>query len=128
MSCNCGCNGGGSCNGMENIGGFQTGDTVPLQLKYMDEDGVIPIDEGYDVLVAFYDYKRNLITKGSISDGRLTFVDDHYEILIDHEESMKMIGKVVVEITVYKHDTSNVDHSDKLFSMAFDNRENNKLI
>lgn len=126
MSCNCGCNSG--CNGAENIGGFQTGDTVPLQLKYMDEDGVITIDEGYDVLVAFYDYKRNLIAKGSISDGRLLFVDDHYEILIDHEESMKMMGKVIVEITVYKPDASNVDHSDKIFSMTFENRENNKLI
>lgn len=126
MSCNCGCNSG--CNGAENIGGFQTGDTVPLQLKYMEDGTAIPVEEGYDVLVAFYDYKRNLITKGSISDGRLVFNEDHYDMVIYHDESLKMVGKVIVEVTIHKEDNSDVDHSDKMFTMTFEDRENNKLI
>lgn len=124
----CGCNCGGNNNGQDNLAYLQRGDTFPMELKYKDGDTVIPVEEGYDILVALYDYKGELLTKGTISDGRLVAKGEGYEMFFSHEESLLMIGKVRVEVTLFAKNKSIVDHADHAFTLIFEDRENNQLI
>lgn len=128
LGCGCNCNGTGS--GSNVLATLQTGDTFPLKLQYKDGNTVIPIERGYDVLVAFYDYKGNIITSGSINDGRLVYDENtsSYEMSITHDESLKMVGKVRVEVTLFSERLIVVDHADHVFALMFDNRDNNKLL
>ena len=130
------CNGGScGCCGRGNgiLATMQTGDTFPVYLAYKDDDVLSALERGWDIIAAFYNYKGELICEKRASRGEITIKDDNiYQFKVTHEESLNMLGKVGVELTLVEHEDvaidMNVYHGDKIVSLAFEPRMNNKLV
>lgn len=131
---NCNCNGGG-CGGCGRGNGvlatMQTGDTFPVYLLYKEDDIEAQIGEGQDIIMAFYDYKGNRLLVCSTSDGTITLDDaGYYKAKITHEQSMMMVGKVHIELTIIDKNVNpmDVDHGDHVPTTAFSPRMNNEIV
>lgn len=136
---NCNCNGGGCggcCRGNGVIATMQTGDTFPVYLAYKDDDVLSALQSGWNIIAAFYNYKGELICEKRTAGGEITVNDDGFYVFkVTHEESVKMLGKVGVELTLTEAPTTihdqrdrNVYHGDKIVSVAFEPRMNNNLV
>lgn len=136
---NCNCNGGG-CGGCGRGNGvlatMQTGDTFPVYLAYKDDDVLSALEQGWNIIAAFYNYKGELICEKRTERGEITVNEDGFYVFkVTHEESVKMLGKVGIELTLIKI-TSELDeriqrdvyHGDKIVSVAFEPRMNNNLV
>lgn len=119
MGCNCN----NRCNGMLAV--MQTGDTVPVQIVLKDGPTAVQLEEGSHILIGFYDAKRNLLLRVGTDDGRVTYSDGVYTVLVSHEESLRMKGKVSVELTVASDNGTVVYHGDRIPVVGFDGRMNN---
>lgn len=139
MSCNCNnmgstCGGCGRGNGV--IATMQTGDTFPVYLAYKDDDVLSALQSGWNIIAAFYNYKGELICEKRTERGEITINEDGiYKFKVTHKESMKMLGKVGIEltlieapITIHSMKDRNVYHGDKIVSVSFEPRMNNKLV
>ena len=136
---NCNCNGGG-CGGCGRGNGviatMQQGDTFPVYLAYKDDDVLSALENGWNIIAAFYNYKGELICEKRTARGEITVNEDGvYVFKVTHDESVKMLGKVGVELTLTEvpttiHDQKdrNVYHGDKIVSVAFEPRMNNNLV
>ena len=127
---NCNCNGGG-CGGCGRGNGviatMQQGDTFPVYLAYKDDDVLSALENGWNIIAAFYNYKGELICEKRTARGEITVNDDGiYVFKVTHEESLNMLGKVGVELTLTQGD--DVYHGDKIVSVAFEPRMNNNLV
>jgi hypothetical protein len=115
---------------------MQTGDTFPVYLAYKDDDVLSALENGWNIIAAFYNYKGELICEKRTKRGEITINEDGiYQFKVTHEESMKMIGKVGVELTLlenispyYQREDNNVYHGDKIVSCVFEPRMNNNLV
>lgn len=115
---------------------MQQGDSYPVYLAYKDDDVLSALERGWNILAAFYNYKGELICEKRTDRGDIIVNEDGiYQFKVTHEESMKMLGKVGVELTLT--DTiSDIDerlqrdvyHGDKIVSVAFEPRMNNNLV
>lgn len=122
MSCNC---------NIYDKGGFianmQQGDTFPVYLAYKDDDVLSALQQGWNIIAAFYNYKGELICEKRTERGEITVNDDGiYVFKVTHDESLNMLGKVGVELTLTQGD--DVYHGDKIVSVAFEPRMNNNLV
>ena len=134
MSCNCNnmgstCGGCGRGNGV--LATMQTGDTFPVYLLYKEDDIEAQIGEGQDIIMAFYDYKGNRLLVCSTSDGTITLNEaGYYKAKITHEQSMMMVGKVHIELTIIDKNVNpmDVDHGDPVPTTAFSPRMNNEIV
>ena len=122
MSCN--------CNIYDKCGFFatmQTGDTFPVYLAYKNDDVLSALEQGMNIIAAFYNYKGQLICEKRTDRGEITVNEDGiYQFKVTHEESMNMLGKVGVELTLTQGD--DVYHGDKIVSVAFEYRRNNDIV
>jgi hypothetical protein len=106
---------------------MQTGDTFPVYLAYKDDDVLSALQSGWNIIAAFYNYKGELICEKRTARGEITVNDDGiYVFKVTHEESLNMLGKVGVELTLTQGD--DVYHGDKIVYVAFEPRMNNNLV
>jgi len=130
MSCNFNnmgstCGGCGRGNGV--IATMQTGDTFPVYLDYKDDDVLSALQSGWNIIAAFYNYKGELICEKRTERGEITVNEDGiYVFKVTHEESLNMLGKVGVELTLTQGD--DVYHGDKVVSVGFEYRRNNDIV
>ena len=134
MNCNCN-NIGSSCGGCGRGNGvlatMQTGDSFPVYLLYKEDDIEEQIGEGQDIIMAFYDYKGNRLLVCSTSDGTIILDEaGYYKAKITHEQSMMMVGKVHIELTIIDKNVNpmDVDHGDPVPTTAFSPRMNNEIV
>ena len=123
------CGGCGRGNGV--LATMQTGDSFPVYLLYKEDDIEAQIGEGQDIIMAFYDYKGNRLLVCSTSDGTITLDDaGYYKAKITHEQSMMMVGKVHIELTIIDKNVNpmDVDHGDPVPTTAFSPRMNNEIV
>lgn len=93
------------------------------------------LPEGYDLLVAIYDIKNRPIKVGKVSDGSIVTnlpteqgQTKTYSLPITHSDSMKMLGKVELEVTIKSTDNSVIDHARQIVTIVFEQRRNNALL
>lgn len=116
-------------NGMSNVMAVkQQGDTFNVQMLNLLNQAVIEVEEGFDLTIAFYLADGRLVTKGSISDGRIIQEEELYYMEITHDESVWMTGDVRIELTLSALDKSVVYQADKVLHVIFEPRRNNKII
>lgn len=106
----------------------QQGDTFIVQMLNLLDRAVIEVEEGFDLTVAFYLADGRLVTKGSLSDGRIIQEDELYYMEITHDESVWMTGDVRIELTLSALDKSVVYHANDVLHVIFEPRRNNKII
>lgn len=131
MSCNCNnigstCGGCGRGNGV--LATMQTGDTFPVYLDFLNDEESAMLAEGYNLIAAMRDYKGELILRGSTDGGRITREDDYYKLEVAHAESLKMVGKVYLELTLTANDEQDIYHGDRIITIEFEPRQNNELV
>lgn len=128
---NCNCNGGG-CGGCGRGNGvlatMQTGDTFPVYFDVLDDEESSMLAEGYNLIAAMRDYKGELILRGSTDGGRITREDDYYVLTVTHAESLLMIGKVYLELTLTANEENDIYHGDRIITVEFEPRQNNELV
>ena len=131
MSCNCN-NMGSSCGGCGNDCGvlatMQTGDTFPVYFDFLNDEESSMLAEGYNLIAAMRDYKGELILRGSTDGGRITRDDDYYVLTVTHAESLKMVGKVYLELTLTANEENDIYHGDRIITVEFEPRKNNELV
>ena len=130
MSCNCN-NMGSTCGGCGRggvIATMQTGDTFPVYLAYKDDDVLSALQSGWNIIAAFYNYKGELILRGSTDGGRITREDDCYVLTVTHAESLLMVGKVYLELTLTADNENDIYHGDRIITIEFEPRKNNELV
>lgn len=106
----------------------QQGDTFIVQMLNLLDRAVIEVEEGFDLTVAFYLADGRLVTKGSLSDGRIIQEEELYYMEITHDESVWMTGDVRIELTLSALDKSVVYHANDVLHVIFEPRRNNKII
>lgn len=124
MGCNCNSN--NRCNGV--LSTMQTGDTYRVYVNFSVDGEPVELALDCDLIVGFYDTKKNPIVHGSLSGGRVVGVGGQYYIEVSHEESLLMRGKVLMELTVTKANGTKVYHADKVVTIGFEPRNNNNII
>lgn len=129
----CTCNNSGSCGGCgRNTCGYiatmQTGDTFPVYFDVLDDEESAMLAEGYNLIAAMRDYKGELILRGSTDGGRITREDDCYVITVTHAESLLMVGKVYLELTLTANEENDIYHGDRIITIVFEPRKNNELV
>lgn len=104
------------------------GATFPVFMSFKNDEEILELYDGMDILIAFYNSNHKLILKCSTDDGRICYNDSLYTILISHEESRHMIGKIYVELTLTANNGMEVYHGDKVVSIDFAPRMNNLIL
>ena len=120
------CGGCGRGNGV--IATMQTGDTFPVYLDVLDDEESSMLAEGYNLIAAMRDYKGELILRGSTDGGRITRDDDYYVLTVTHAESLLMVGKVYIELTLTADNENDIYHGDRIITVEFEPRQNNELV
>ena len=127
MSCNC-CGNGNGANGGSAIM-IQQGDTFSLVFQYKEDNIAMALPQGYDLIVGIYDQMNRLLKSASVSDGTIIEnPNDTYSLPITHEECMKMIGQVTIELTIVDAERNIVDHASDIVMMSLEPRRNNALL
>lgn len=128
MSCGCSNSGSGCRNGV--LATMPNGNTFPVYLDIKDNGGVKELADGYDLIVGFWDNKKNPIMRAGTDDGRISYDNDTnlYMMTVSHEESLLMKGTVYVELTLTENDKRKVYHGDKVVPVGFEGRNNNDII
>lgn len=123
MSCNC--NHSNHANGMT----IRQGESFSLVFQYNEDDTAMALPQGYDLLVGIYDTKGNVLKSATISGGGITAnANATYTMPITHEESMNMLGKVTIELTIFNDGHTVVDHASDVVVMTIEPRRNNALL
>ena len=120
------CGGCGRGNGV--IATMQTGDTFPVYFDVLDDEESAMLAEGYNLIAAMRDYKGELILRGSTDGGRITREDDYYVLTVTHAESLLMVGKVYIELTLTADNENDIYHGDRIITVEFEPRQNNELV
>ena len=131
MSCNCNnmgsCEGG--CGGAVMIATMQQGDTFPVYMSLKNDNAAAVLSKSQNLIIAFWDYKKQLICRGSTSDGSVIQGENGlYTYLVSHRDSVKMVGKVYIETTITDGGGVQVYHGDKVVSVVFEPRMNNEIV
>lgn len=108
---------------------MQQGDTFNMMFVYKEDGVATLIPDGYDLFIGFYDKVGRLLHSGTTADGSIVLIRDRtYRMQVGHEASMKMLGKVTVEITLANTDGEVVDHALDIITLNFMRRYNNETI
>jgi hypothetical protein len=107
---------------------MQTGDSFDVYFDMLDDEESAMLAEGYNLIAAMRDYKGELILKGSTDGGRITREDDYYKLEVAHAESLKMVGKVFLELTLTANEEADIYHGDRIITVEFEPRQNNELV
>lgn len=119
---NCGCNG----NISEVV--IQRGNTFNIVMQYKEDGTPTQMPQGYDMVVGFYDGNGDLVKKASYTDGSINYADNVYTLQVTHEESMAMVGRVTLELTIFDTDMDVVEHASEVIGIKFEERRNNGLL
>ncbi len=120
MGCNCN----NGCNGI--LATMQTGDTFTVQIVLRNGDSIAQITDG-DIVVGFYDNKKNLLVSRSTADGGITYDNGVYTLTVSHDESLLMKKAVFMETSITSGSGELVYHGDKVIGIGFEARENNRM-
>lgn len=104
----------------------QQGDTFPVFMTLRDDGVISQLEEGCNLIVAFYNCYKERICQFSTDKGNVTYSDGIYTLLVGHNASRFMVGKVGVELTITQGD--DVHNGDKVVALNFEPRLNNKLV
>lgn len=105
------------------------GNTYALSFQFMDGDNPVVLPQDYDLIVGIYDLYENLLKKGSYLEGSITLLPNNiYKLSVTHEESKKMEGQVIMEVTVANASRTVVAHSKDTVTIKVEYRRNNKLL
>ena len=108
---------------------MQQGDTFNMMFVYKEDGVATIIPDGYDLVIGFYDKEGRLLHSGSTADNSIVLIRDRtYRMQVGHEASMRMVGKVTVEITLANTNCEVVDHALDLITLNFVKRYNNETI
>ena len=106
----------------------QQGGVFWLAFAYGEDNEQKPLPEGMEFLIGLYDANGELIASFKSSEGQVEAVEGIYRIKITHDISKKIVGEAQMEITMYKPDLSEVEHTTDIVKIIFDQRRNNKLL
>ena len=129
----CGCNCNGNHGGANGQGAsqlmIQQGDTFSLVFQYKEDNTAMALPEGYDLIVGIYDPMSRPLKTGSVLQGSIVPIQDNkYSLPITHDECMKMIGQVTIELTIADAQRNVVDHASEIVTMSLEPRRNNTLL
>lgn len=115
-----------------------SGNTFYIAYQYHNEAGdEAPLPEGYDLIVGLYDSNGKLILDGSMAKKSITmsYVHDEkgvphwiYKMKVTHDISVKLSGRVSIEITIASDDRRVVKHSRNDVTITTQHRRNNALL
>ena len=106
----------------------QQGGVFWLAFAYSEDNEQIQLPEGCGFLIGLYDMNGGLVASFKSSEGQVEYNDGIYLIKITHDISKKIVGEVLMEITVYSQDLTVVEHTTDIVRIVFDQRRNNKLL
>lgn len=119
-----------TCRQCEPKSGFlavrQQGDSFPAFMTLKDDGVISQLEEGYNIIVAFYNRYKVRICQFSTDAGTVTYDDGVFTLMVDHNVSVFMVGKVYVELTVTY--STEVYHGDKVVVLNFEPRMNNQIV
>lgn len=123
-----------NCNEILTI---QQGETFELVFEYCEDEENVRLPEGYDLFVGIYNIKGDLVISGSLLNGSIieSAIGTHdsglrytYSMNVSHEDSMLIVGKVSIEITIKNTDNVIVEHANEIVYIASEPRYNNNNI
>lgn len=106
----------------------QQGDTFPVYMMFKDDDEIQKLYDGLSIVVAFYNSNHKLILKRSSDDGTVYYDEGLYTLIVSHEDSIRMVGRVYVELTLTANNGTEVYHGDKVVTVDFEPRMNNYIL
>ena len=108
---------------------IQQGDTFPINFQYNEDDVATALPSGYKLIVGIYDPMGSLIIKGDTSNGTIAVGDaGAMAIQVNHQQSMRMVGAVRMELTLVGANGEIVDHANSIVQMDFEPRRNNAIL
>lgn len=110
---------------------MQKGGTFPVYLLYKEDDVNTELGEGLNIIIAFYNYNGERVLTIRTDNGTLLLTEDgYYMCVVQHEESMSMLGNTYIEITITDDSQSpkSVYHGDEIPVLNFDERRNNEIL
>lgn len=108
---------------------FMQGETFTAVFVYRVDHEPTLLENGYDLIVGLWDMQGKLLKKGSVKDDTIVvFRDNTYRMPVYHEESMRMLGKIRMEVTVANERNEVVNHADEYLNMIFAPVNNNKIL
>lgn len=126
--CNCGCAGNGDVINIPQP--LQQGDTFTLNFQYKEDDVAMPLPSGYALVIGLWDSMGELIASGRTDDGTIvqTGTPSIYGMDITHEQSVMMIGRVILEVTIIGANGEVVDNASEVVAIDFETRRNNRIL
>lgn len=108
---------------------FRQGDTFAAVYVYRVDNVPTLLEEGYKLIVGLYDAQNRLLKKGSSEDESIVVGrDNSYRMPVLHEESMRMTGRVRMEVTIADGKNIVVNHASEYVIMIFEPRMNNTIL
>ena len=108
---------------------FRQGDTFAAVYVYRVDNTPTLLEEGYKLVVGLYDAQNRLLKKGSSEDESIVVGrDNSYRMHVSHEESMRMTGRVRMEVTIADDKNIVVNHASEYVVMIFEPRTNNTIL
>ena len=108
---------------------FRQGDTFAAVYVYRVDNIPTLLEEGYKLVVGLYDAQNRLLKKGSSEDESIVVGrDNSYRMPVLHEESMRMTGRVRMEVTIADGKNIVVNHASEYVIMIFEPRMNNTIL
>lgn len=119
-----------TCRKCEPKSGFlavkQQGDSFPVYMTLKDDGIISELEEGCNLIVAYYNRDKQLICRFSTDEGNVTYSDGLYTFKVNHDVSQFMVGKVSIELTITRN--TDIYHGDKVVAVNFEPRMNNKFL
>ena len=108
---------------------FRQGDTFTAVYVYRVDNVPTLLEAGYKLVIGLYDAQNRLLKKGSTEDGSIVVGrDNSYRMPVLHEESMRMTGRVRMEVTIADDKNIVVNHASEYVVMIFEPRMNNTIL
>lgn len=108
---------------------FRQGDTFAAVYVYRVDNIPTLLEAGYKLVIGLYDAQNRLLKKGSTEDESIVVGrDNSYRMPVLHEESMRMTGRVRMEVTIADGKNIVVNHASEYVVMIFEPRMNNTIL
>lgn len=108
---------------------FRQGETFAAVYVYRVDNIPTLLESGYKLVIGLYDAQNRLLKRGSTEDQSVVVGrDNSYRMPVRHEESMNMIGRVRMEVTIADENNIVVNHASEYVIMIFEPRMNNTIL
>lgn len=108
---------------------FRQGETFAAVYVYRVDNIPTLLESGYKLVIGLYDAQNRLLKRGSTDDETIVVNrDNSYVMSVTHEESMNMIGRVRMEVTIADENNIVVNHASEYVIMIFEPRMNNTIL